>query len=104
MSRKFSDLNDQEQSIVSLLMDRLKTTKSANVEARFNLLDRFDLDVNDPVFLDFLINMSEFEQQPSSSSLKPVKVKKSVNKPNQKSMTYANSKDLIIIKIGYCMP
>ena len=62
MSRKFSDLNDQEQSIVSLLMDRLKTTKSANVEARFNLLDRFDLDVNDPVFLDFLINMSEFEQ------------------------------------------
>lgn len=98
MSRKFSDLNDQEQSIVSLLMDRLKTTKSANVEARFNLLDRFDLDVNDPVFLDFLINMSEFEQQPSSSSLKPVKVKKSVNKPNQKSMTYANSKDLIIIQ------
>lgn len=98
MSRKFSDLNDQEQSIVSLLMDRLKTTKSANVEARFNLLDRFDLDVNDPVFLDFLINMSEFEQQPSSSSLKPVKVKKLVNKPNQKSMTYANSKDLIIIQ------
>lgn len=42
--------------------------------------------------------MSEFEQQPSSSSLKPTNVKKPVNKPNQKSMTYANSKDLIIIQ------
>lgn len=124
MSRKFSELADYEQTHFRHLADFMKETWNEDIGVKIDIIKRFDLDIKDPVVLDFLtdVYVPQTLQKPQKDTdelksnliaeLQPTppvvneqsllatttETAKPVETTKKREMTYANSEDLIVIQ------
>lgn len=117
MSRKFSELTPSEQIHFNDLVKFMKETWNEDIKNKLKVVQKFRLDLNDPVVFDFLTDVYVPEPRPDLlydelASTLPVQVvepppptlpvvptaSQPTAKTKKREMTYANSEDLIIIQ------
>lgn len=114
MARKFVELTPSEQLHFNNLASFTKEAWDERIDIKLDIVRRFDLDLNEPVVVDFLTNVYAPQAQPHYQTDKldlkeqTVMVQEQlpsvtlpvqqVEKSKKREMTYANSEDLIIIQ------
>lgn len=118
MSRKFSELSEYEQFRFKDLWRFMKETWNERIDVKLDIIRRFDLDMNDPVAMEFLADVYVPQPKPDLQSVPspvvspaptvqavelapPLPITPITNQlatKTKREMTYANSEDLIIIQ------
>lgn len=100
MTKKFLELTASEQNRFT---DLVNFMSNEDIGVKINIIQRFNLDIKDPVVLDFLTGVYASTPQLAAANeqslpLTTTGIAKPVETTKKREMTYANSEDLIVIQ------